>query len=65
MVATVGFTESDQVPIMNYVNCDYVPQWASFVQREKDYYSMNLSIFHLTVIETCFEMVKSSEHENL
>ena len=33
MVATVGFTESDQVPIMNYVNCDYVPQWASFVQR--------------------------------
>ena len=36
------------------------------IQRERDYYSKNqFWIFHHTdtVIETCFEMLKSSEHE--
>ena len=34
-------------------------------QRERDYYSKNLSIFkfHYIMIDTCFELIKSSEHE--
>ena len=37
------------------------------LSREKGLLSKNLTImiFHQTVIETCFEMLKSSEHENL
>ena len=33
---------------------------------KRDYYSKNLSILNVykTVIETCFEMLKSSEHTN-
>ena len=33
-------------------------------QKERDYHSTNLSILK-TVIETCFKMIKSSEHEKL
>ena len=29
------------------------------------YKSINMKIFHHTVIDTCFEMLKSSEHEKL
>ena len=38
-----------------------------YSQRDRDYYPKNLSIqywiFHHKVIETCFEMQKSSENE--
>ena len=46
----------------------YIIQCKIYTQRERDYYSTNLSILNIssyTGIETCFEMLISSEHEKL
>ena len=46
----------------------YYFSFTTFSPRERDYYSKNISILNIssfTVIETCFEVLKSSEHEIL
>ena len=51
------------MPYIDYTSFTFIPAVAS---REKGITTLRIyqyRIFHHTVIETCFEMLKSSEHE--